>query len=79
MGRGNVGVVVNELETYIPSGFEFFYALKLVGDGLVGQQRLVLSQRSLANLRVFRFWDRIFQERLFELVESDNDAEQFGE
>lgn len=65
--------------TYIPLGLELLEALELAGYRLVGQQRLVLAQRALANLRVLGLGDGILEEGLLELVEGDDDAEELGE
>lgn len=64
---------------HIPLGLELLQALKLARYALVGQQRLVLAQRALANLRVLGLGDGIFEEGLFELVERDDDAEELRE
>jgi hypothetical protein len=61
-------VVADKRAPYIPLGLELLQALELVGDGLIGQQRLILPQRPLADLGVLGLGDGIFKERLFELV-----------
>lgn len=61
--------------TYIPLGLELLQALEFLGNGFIGQERLVLPQRSLAYLGVLGFRDCIFEECLLKLVERDDDAE----
>lgn len=66
------------MPTYIPLGLELLQALKLLGDGLIRQQRLILPQRPLADLRVLGLWNGILEEGLLKLVEGDDDAEELG-
>ena len=63
---------------YIKLGFEFLDSLELMRYCLVGQQRLVLPQRPLADVRVFGLGDGILHERLLQLIESHDDAEELG-
>lgn len=65
--------------TYLPFGLEFLETFEFLGNGLICQQRLVLPQRSFANLRVLGFRNCIFQESPLKLVERNDDAKEFGE
>lgn len=65
--------------TYIPLGLELFQSHKRLRDGLVGHERLVLLQRALAYFGVVRLGYGILQERAFQLVDGDDDAEDLGE
>jgi hypothetical protein len=67
-----------QVETYIPLGLELLQSYKRLSYRLVGDQRLVLLQRTLADLGVVGLWDGILEESFLELVDGDNDAEYFG-
>ena len=72
-------VLAKEVETYIPFGLELLEAAKGLGDRLVGEDRLVLLERPLADLGVVGLGDGVLEKGLFELVERDDDAEELGE
>jgi len=64
---------------YIPLGLEIFKISKLPRNRLISQQRLILPQRSLADLSILCFRHSIFQKGLFELIKCYDNAEEFGE
>lgn len=66
-------------ETYIPLGFELLQPHEGLHDGLIGENGIVLLQRPLADLGVIRLGYGILEESLLQLVEGDDDAEDFGE
>lgn len=66
MGKGE--------DTYIPLGFELLEANEGFSHRFVGENRLVLLERSLADFRVVGLGDGILQEGLLQLVNSDNDG-----
>jgi hypothetical protein len=67
------------MATHIPFGLEVLEAAEGPRNGLFGKDGLVLLQRSVAYLGVVGFGYRVFEKGLFELVESDDDAEELGE
>ena len=64
--------------TYTPFPLEGLEIHKLLCDSLVAQAGLVLLQQPGANLRVFGFRQAVFDVGLFETVERDDYAVDFG-
>jgi hypothetical protein len=64
---------------YLPLSLELLQSHKRLCYCLVGDKRLVLFQRALADLGVVGFGDGILEKRFFELIDGDDDAEDFGE
>lgn len=77
--EGGRGVEGQARVTYIPLRLEHLDAHKGPRHRLVGQDRLVLLERPLADLGVVRLWDGILQESLLQLVERHYDAKDLGE
>lgn len=67
------------IASYIPLCLELFESAEFSGNGLIGQQRVVLPQRPLAYLCIFRLWYGILYKGLFQLVEGYYNTEKFGE
>ena len=65
--------------TYIPFGLELFQPPKCLAYRLVRYYRLVLLKRSFTDFCVERLGDRIFEERLLELVEGYEYGKYFSE
>ena len=65
-------------DSYIELGLELLQTAKCFRDRLIREERLVLPQRPLTDLRVLRFRDGIFQECLLKLIKGDDDAEELG-
>lgn len=65
--------------TYIPLGLELLQPDKGICDSLVGEDGPILLQRSLANLGVVGFRDRIFKKGLLQLVNGDDDTKDLGQ
>lgn len=64
---------------YIPLGLEIFKIAKFPSNRLILQQRFILPQRSLADFSVLCFRNSILKEGLFEFIECNYNAKEFGE
>ncbi len=72
-------IVMGATTAYLPLSLELLQSHKSLCYCLVGDKRLVLFQRPLADLGVVGFGDGILEKRLFELIDGDDDAKDFGE